>query len=255
MSLAACASAVEAGDPDRFAATMAAPVAARARLWPLYALNLELARAPWASAEPMVAEMRLQWWVDALAGLASGKVPAHPIGGALADLGPALDPTLLIAIAEARRWDCWHDPFADEAAFDAHIDATAGNLMWQGARLLGAPASAEPVVRDHAYGAGLAAWLRAVPVYEARDRVPLPDRRAAAVACLAERGIARLGRAAAARAKVPAKAAPALYWGWQARAFLMRARRAPDAVTGDRLASSEFRRRAGLLRLGLTGRW
>ncbi len=49
MSIAACAALVERGDPDRFAATMAAPMAARARLWPLYALNLEAARAPWVT--------------------------------------------------------------------------------------------------------------------------------------------------------------------------------------------------------------
>ncbi|PKP73045.1 MAG: phytoene synthase, partial [Alphaproteobacteria bacterium HGW-Alphaproteobacteria-6] len=49
MSLAACAEMVRAGDPDRFAATMAAAPAIRDRLWPLYAANLEIARAPWAA--------------------------------------------------------------------------------------------------------------------------------------------------------------------------------------------------------------
>ncbi|TNF18762.1 MAG: phytoene synthase, partial [Rhodobacteraceae bacterium] len=58
----ACAAIVEKGDPDRFASAMAAPVAARARLFPLYAFNLEVARAPWVTQEPMIAEMRLQWW-------------------------------------------------------------------------------------------------------------------------------------------------------------------------------------------------
>ncbi len=55
MNLRDCAERVEKGDPDRFAATMAAPPAARARLWPLYAVNLEIARAPWASSEPATA--------------------------------------------------------------------------------------------------------------------------------------------------------------------------------------------------------
>ncbi len=64
MSLAACAALVERGDPDRFLAVMAAPAWARARLFPLYAFNLEVARAPWVTEEPMIAEMRLQWWRD-----------------------------------------------------------------------------------------------------------------------------------------------------------------------------------------------
>ncbi len=40
----ACAAIVQRGDPDRFMATMAAPVAARRVLFPLYALNVEIAR-------------------------------------------------------------------------------------------------------------------------------------------------------------------------------------------------------------------
>ena len=67
MTTDACAALVERGDPDRFAAVMAAPVAARTRLWPLYAFNLEVARAPWVTKEPMIAEMRLQWWRDVVA--------------------------------------------------------------------------------------------------------------------------------------------------------------------------------------------
>ena len=58
MSVAACAALVARGDPDRFLAVMAAPVAVRARLFPLYAWNLEVARAPWVTAEPLIAELR-----------------------------------------------------------------------------------------------------------------------------------------------------------------------------------------------------
>ena len=45
MSVEACAELVERGDPDRFRAIMAAPPEARAQLFPLYAFNLEVARA------------------------------------------------------------------------------------------------------------------------------------------------------------------------------------------------------------------
>ncbi|MCB1311397.1 MAG: squalene/phytoene synthase family protein, partial [Sedimentitalea sp.] len=64
--LDACAGLVQRGDLERFMATMAAPVAARRVLFPLYAFNLEVARAPWVTQEPVIAEMRLQWWRDAL---------------------------------------------------------------------------------------------------------------------------------------------------------------------------------------------
>ena len=118
MSLDACARLVEQGDPDRFAATMAAPLAARARLLPLYAFNLEVARAPWVASEPMIAEMRLQWWRDVLDDPARR---AHEVAGPLHDLirEAALPVDVLDRMAAARRWDVWREPFEDRAAFDA----------------------------------------------------------------------------------------------------------------------------------------
>ena len=62
MTVAACAAIVQRADPDRFLAVMAAPVAVRARLFPLFAVNVEVARAPWVTQEPLIAQMRLQWW-------------------------------------------------------------------------------------------------------------------------------------------------------------------------------------------------
>ncbi|MGR3292111.1 MAG: squalene/phytoene synthase family protein, partial [Paracoccaceae bacterium] len=68
MSFERCAEIVLNGDPDRFLATMAAPVAKRGALFAVYAFNVEVTRAAWASAEPMICEIRLQWWLDALNG-------------------------------------------------------------------------------------------------------------------------------------------------------------------------------------------
>ena len=80
MSLNACAAIVERGDPERFMAAMAAPVEARRVLFPLYAFNVEVARAPWVTEEPMIAEMRLQWWRDALEEIAHGEPGSPPRG-------------------------------------------------------------------------------------------------------------------------------------------------------------------------------
>ena len=178
MTLEACAQLVERGDPDRHAVTRAADPAAQARLWPLYALNLEVARAPWVTQEPMIAEMRLQWWREAVEEIAAGKAArahevAAPLAGVMRDA--ALPVEVLDAMIAARRWDIYRDPFDGAEALFAHLDATAGNLMWLAALALGAPASAEAPVRDFARGAGLAAWLRAAPELEARGRAPLPD--------------------------------------------------------------------------------
>lgn len=254
---AACAALVERGDPDRFLATMAAPAGVRNRLWPLYAYNVEIARAPWASREPMIAEMRLQWWIDALEEIAEGKMPrAHEVVGPLAALirAEGLEVAPLIAMAEARRWDIWSEPM-DTEGLSAHLDATAGNLMWSAAQVLGAGPVTEPVVRDFAFGAGLAAWFRAVPELIARGREPLPPGDPDTLARLAAEGQARMAAARRRRALVPASAGPALRAGWRADAGLRAARAVPGAIATGLPAEPEFRRRGRLLWLSLTGRW
>lgn len=242
-SLTAAAEAVRRGDPDRFAATMAAPADLRDRLWPLYAANLEIARAPWASAEPMVAEMRLQWWIDALEGVGEGREPPHEIGPALMPLaGPARH---LIAVAEARRADCWPKPFADRAALWAYLDQTAGSLYWGAAEALGAPEGAEGQVRGFGAGAGLAALLRAWPELVARNRPPMAGLGPDEFRTLAEEGLARL---AAGRRALRGPARAALLPGWQARTLLGRVRKGADPLVPGTLELSEFSRRTGLLR-------
>ncbi|MCA0272499.1 MAG: squalene/phytoene synthase family protein [Proteobacteria bacterium] len=258
MSHTACAELVEKGDPDRFAATMAAPPAVRAKLWPLYAANLEIARAPWASSEPMVAEMRLQWWIDTLGELAEGRQRSgHAVTEALAPMLSA-DPDLarlLQSHAEARRWDCWREPFETQAAFDAYLDATAGNLMWAAARALGAPASAEPATRDFAWGAGLSQWLRAAPELEARGRFPFVDGRPEILAALATEGRARIARARAAAGSIPRKARPALWTAPEADAILRQAETDPTRIAGGTLGTSPFLKSAALAWNAVAGRF
>ena len=252
MSLDACAALVQRGDPDRFLAVMAAPLAARARLLPLYALNLEIARAPWVSKETMIAEMRLQWWRDVVAEPAPR---AHEVARPLHDLiqQTALPPDVLDRMIEARRWDIYRDPFEDQAAMDAYLDDTGAGLMWLSACALGAPPEAESAVRAYGWAAGLAAYLRAIPELVARGRVPLLDGRPEAVATLAVRGLIRLDSARRATRSVPRGVRPALLAGWQAEGLLKQASRDPAAVAQGRLQVSDFAKRGRLLWQATTG--
>ena len=254
MSIEACAALVEKGDPDRFLAAMAAPPVARRVLFPLYAFNLEVARAPWVTEEPMIAEMRLQWWRDALDEIASDKEPRrHEVVTPLAEILTPEDAQLLDAAVEARRWDVYKEPFESEEAFRTHIQATSGHLMLVAARRLG-PAD-EVTVRAFAYGAGVASWLRAIPDLEARGRIPLLDGTPKGIKSLAESALTELRQARRARDTVSKAATPALLAGWRAEATLKRAAAKPQAVADGALNESEFTRRFTLLKTGLTGRW
>ncbi|WP_420002896.1 squalene/phytoene synthase family protein [Arenibacterium sp. LLYu02] len=252
--LIACAEAVQKGDPERFQATMAAPVAARPLLFALYAFNIELSRAPWASQESMIAEMRVQWWRDVGAELAAGAaVRRHYVATPLARLVKPEAAVVIDAMAEARRWDIYRDPFEDEAAFDHYIDATSGGVMWMAAASLGGASKA--VVRDYAWAAGLANFLRAIPELEAQKRVPLLDGSVEGVRRLAERGLDRLSSARARRGEISVAARPALLSGWQAEALLQQVRKEPHRVAAGEMGLSEFRKRAGLMWQAGTGRW
>jgi phytoene synthase len=253
VSVADCAGLVERGDPDRLAAVMAAPVGLRARLWPLYAFNLEVAKAAWVTKEPMIAEMRLQWWRDVVA---EPTARAHEVAGPLRDLiaGAGLSVAVLDRMAAARVWDVYKEAFEDQADFDRYIDETSGGLMWLSAKACGAADQAEASVRAYGWAAGLAGYLRAVPELEKRGRLPLVDGRAEAVQELARVGLAKLAQARAGRALV-GKAAPALLAGWQAEGLLKQVVTDPRVVAEGRMGLSEFVRRGGLVWQAFTGRW
>lgn len=253
MSLAHCVDMVAKGDAARHRVLRIADDAAQARLYPLYALNLEIARAPWASAEPLVAEMRLQWWRDALDDLTAGRGhAAHPVLGACAFMaGDAQAGALWDALIEARRWDIWQEPFADEPALWAHLDATGGGLMELAAGALAVKGC--PVLRGFGTAAALAGWLQAVPEYLARGRNPLPKTEQTAIADLARDGLARMARARASRGLVPRAALPALLTGWQAKTVLVRAAQRPGLVMAGGL-DAPFAG-AVLTWRALSGRW
>lgn len=242
MTIDACAALVARGDPDRLAAVMAAPREARAPLLVLYAWNLEVARAPWVSPEPMIGEMRLQWWRDVL----DGPRRAHEVAGPLHDLirDRALPVDAMDALVRARMWDLSRAPHADDAALCAYLEATGGGLMWLAARALGAPGGAEAKVRAFGRAAGLANYLVAVPLLEARGRLPLVDGTPAGVAALARRGLDWI---AAARRPGAGGGRPALLAGWQAAPLLRLAARDPGRVGMGRLALPEAGRRGRLL--------
>jgi len=190
LSLNACAAIVEKGDQERFRAVMAASVPARRVLFPLYAFNVEVSRAPWVTKEPMIAEMRLQWWADVLEEIASGgAVRKHEVTDALVDVVDPQAARDLMPLVGARRWDIYTDAFEDATHLDEYIDSTTGALLWTAARLLGG--KDEVTVRDFAYGVGVANFLRAIPVLEERGRKPLVDGTSDGVRDLASNALSR----------------------------------------------------------------
>ena len=122
--------------------------------------------------------------------------------------------------------------------------------MWVAARSLG-PAD-EATVRDAAYGAGVAAWLHAIPQLVEQGRVPLLDGTDAGVVALAQKARARLRQARANRGKISKAARPAMYSVGAADKVLSAAIAAPGRVSAAELPPmNDF----ALSWRALSGRW
>lgn len=239
----ACAEIVLKADPDRFAAVMAAPAPMREGLFPLHAFAIEVARAPWATKEAMIAEMRLQWWRDALAEIAAGgAVRRHEVVTPLAKVLTPEVAQLLDGFVEVRRWDIYSEPFEDQAHFDDYLNQTGG-VFFKALCI----ASAVPDQGAESFGraVAIANWLRAIPELEQRGRIPLLDGSPAGVKALAQSGLDALRQAR--RAGVDRKARPALLAGWQAANILKQAASNPAYVAEGRLGQSEFAKKTSLL--------
>ena len=250
----ACADLVRRGDPDRFRAVMAAPVPAREKLFPVYAFNLEVSRAPWVTEEPMIAEMRLQWWRDALEEIrAGGPVRRHEVASPLSETLDAEGAGMLDELVAARRWDIYREPFEDMAHFREYLGKTSSNLLLAAARSLAEVP--EDTVREAGYALGLANWLRAVPKLEKAGRIPLVEGTHQAVRSLAEEGLDHLASARAARGAIPTAARPAMLILWQTGLVLKAARDEPERVADGRLDPAPFRSRLTLMARAATGKW
>ncbi len=250
----ACAALVERGDPERFRAIMVAPVAARGPLFTLAAFNLEVARAPWVTQESMIAEMRLQWWRDALEEIQQGvAVRRHEVVTPLATVLRKEDCQLLDELVAARRWDIYRDPFEDQAALVQHLEKTAGNLMAASVGALGGQTS--QAAHDAGFAHGVANWFAAIPALEQAGRLPMADGRPEAVQALAKQALERLQASRAKRSEIAPNARPALLMAAQAEPVLRQVLQNPARVAAGHLGISRFRQQMRLIRQAATGRW
>ena len=245
MSIAACAEIVRQGDPDRFLATMAAAPEAREILFPIYAFNVEVARAPWVTSEPHLAEIRVQWWADVLAEIADGKHPRmHEVAAPLAGVTTPEVAGILTEVVEARRLDCYDEAFESTDALHAYASGSSGALYWAAAKALGVTSEHEMAVRQVGTAAGLANFLRALPELHARGRTP--DRN------IADKEVAELAGAARntlrnARKAVPKMAYAVTRASWLADRTLRSAAANPVSIRNGTLHIPEFHRRGSLL--------
>ena len=168
------------GEPDRYIAALLAPATARVGLLAIAAFAAEVGRIATQVREPMMGEIRLQWWRDALARGADGGHSGHPVADALIDTiaRHALPREPFERILDARRCDLSGDLFADDAALDDYLAATEGLVFALGVSILAGPkTAAHPGLRGAGVAYGLACGLGRLPASLDRGAFLLPRSR------------------------------------------------------------------------------
>ncbi|MEM8551457.1 MAG: squalene/phytoene synthase family protein [Pseudomonadota bacterium] len=113
---------VREGDRTAYLATLFAPEPIRPALFALAAYGLELKRIVSNAVDPLAAEVRLQWWRDAIRNEGYGADAPVPLVMALREAMDAYTwpADTLCAISEGRIHDLYADPFPDTDAFDGY---------------------------------------------------------------------------------------------------------------------------------------
>jgi phytoene synthase len=163
-------------DRDRFLTALFAPPALRAALLALYAFNLEVARVGELVSEPMIGEIRLAWWREAVEDIYQGKPARHGVLETLSQSIPRLPRALFDRLIDARVRTLEETSFAtldDLLAFAGDSSSTLAELAL---RLLLGEVKEEALAAARQVGMAwaLAGILRAIPYHAHQGRVLLP---------------------------------------------------------------------------------
>jgi NADH dehydrogenase [ubiquinone] 1 alpha subcomplex assembly factor 6 len=269
-------------DRDRYQTALFALADRREALFAIYAFNYEIARVRESVTQPMLGQIRLQWWREVIDAAYAGKPPrrhevAEPLTAAIGAFG--LSRAHFDRMIDAREADLADEPPADMAALRKYAEGTSAELIRLALEVLASerrhPAgNAAEAATDIGVGYALAGLLRAMPFHARTGRCFIPTDVAAeagldprdysrlratpslkrAVSRIAETAASHLVSARQHPAEMPRTALPALLHGIIADRALVRLRRvgwdpfdprlaAPDPLQSWRLAAAALRGR------------
>ncbi len=100
-------------DHDRYLSILLTPETNRAIFAAYFAFDAEMVRIPTTVSEPMLADIRFQWWRDTLESMTPSSAPGHEIAAALSItfFDRDLSPYELLPLIELRGRDLAEQPF------------------------------------------------------------------------------------------------------------------------------------------------
>src|SRR6516164_4607503 len=138
--LSPVAALVRRHDRDRYQTVLFAPAARREALFALYAFNYEIARVRESVTQPMLGQIRLQWWRENIAAaFEDGPVRHHivvePLTAVIRQL--ALTREHFDRLIDARETDLEDAPPTSLAALEDYAAGTSARLVYLALEVLG----------------------------------------------------------------------------------------------------------------------
>ena len=140
----------------------------------LYAFNLEIAKTRESVSEPMLGQIRLQWWREALDGIYEGGPREHAVVLALSEAVREcrLSRGLLDEMIDGRERDLEDAPPLSVEDVVSYASATSGALNSLAGEVLGTPGST--ALRDAGIAYAITGLIRAIPFHAGQGRSWLP---------------------------------------------------------------------------------
>lgn len=159
---------------DRYLAALLAPGHARHDLVVLAAFMGEIERIPIFVREAAIAEIRLQWWRDALA--SPSDETGHPVADAVREMATrrSLPSGMLLGPVDGVAHELYEDGIRDAAELALYANETQGSALRVALAVLGVADSENQRVGDAAIALALTRLALTLPQHLALGRLPLP---------------------------------------------------------------------------------
>jgi phytoene synthase len=171
------ATSARAVDPDRYMCALFAPPRQHGALFALILFNAEIARVREIVSEPMLGQIRLQWWREAIEEIYAGAGRRHEVADPLAEAIRAhgLSRNYFERLIDAREMDLDDAPPENLAALEHYAGESAAPLVSLALEIAGADAGAlTEIARHSGIGWALTGLMRTLPHHAAQGRIMLP---------------------------------------------------------------------------------
>ncbi len=222
-----CASLLKESDPSRFRSIMAAPEKLRPYYFVIFALNVEVSRAPYLTKEPLIADIRLQWWLDVLDEIIGDKaVRKHAVATPLSKCIGKSQAKELKKFVLARKWDIHSDEFNSLTELNNYLYETTGILFQvaAGRNLV----TTNKYFHDACMAIALANYLTATPDLKRAGKLPFAGLSPIEIGEQCGIAMANLKTAKSHRKNFTERERWVLFTGWKSEKILTKIFRNPE---------------------------